>query len=277
VAKTLTNLSRRRALWWVATTALAAALLLAVAVLRTALRPTAICTGLALFALVVGLSLFNARKKIPFLPLARASTWMQVHIYAGWLAVLLFGLHIGFRWPHGAFEQLLAGVFILVAVSGVVGLALNRSLPELLARSGEALTFERIPEIRADIRRNVESLVAVADRESVSSTMGDFYLNHLMAYINWRPGLFLRLSRRQRRYRAIVAALASLERYSNPREKEVAAELREWIEAKRNLDTQLFGQRLLKLWLFIHIPASFSLLLLGLVHGLIALRYASGF
>ena len=62
-----------------------------------------------------------------------------------------------------------------------------------------------------------------------------------------------------------------------PREKEVAAELREWIEAKRNLDTQLFGQRLLKLWLFIHIPASFSLLLLGLVHGLIALRYASGF
>jgi hypothetical protein len=277
VAKTLTNFARRRALWWLGTAAVAAALLLAVAVLRTTLRPTAIWTGLALFALVVGLSLFNARKKIPFLPLARASTWMQVHIYAGWLAVLLFGLHTGFRWPHGAFEQILAGVFLLVAVSGVVGLALNRWLPELLTRSGEALTFERIPEIRADIRRHVEALVAVADRESVSSTMGDFYLNHLMAYINWRPGLFLRLSMRQKRYRAIVTALGSLERYSNPREKEVAAELREWIEAKRNLDTQLFGQRLLKLWLFIHIPASFSLLLLGLVHGLIALRYASGF
>ncbi|MEO6876232.1 MAG: hypothetical protein ABI222_15550 [Opitutaceae bacterium] len=275
--KALINLCRRRARWWLGTAVVAAALLLAVSIVRTALRPAATYTGLALFALVVGLSLFNARKKIPFFPLARASTWMQVHIYAGWLAVLLFCLHTNFRWPQGGFEQLLAGVFLLVAVSGVVGLALTRRLPELLTRSGEALTFERIPEFRAEIRRSVESLVAVADRESVSSTMGDFYLNHLMAYINWRPGLFLHLGMRQRRYREIVAALGSLERYSNPREKEVAAELREWIEAKRNLDTQLFGQRLLKLWLFVHIPASFSLLLLGLVHGLIALRYTSGF
>ena len=57
----------------------------------------------------------------------------------------------------------------------------------------------------------------------------------------------------------------------------LAAELREWIDAKSNLDNQLVGQRLLKLWLFLHIPASCSLILLGLVHGIIALRYARGF
>lgn len=276
--KTLTNFGRRRLLWWAGTAAAAAALTLAVRVVRTALLPAAVWTGVLLYALVVALSLFNARKKLPFLPLTRASTWLQIHIYAGWLAVLLFFLHTGLRWPHGGFGQLLAVVFLLVALSGALGLALTRWLPARLTSSGEALTYERIPEIREEIRHRVETLIAAADRESESSTLGDFYLNHLLEYVNWRPGLFsLRLAGDRRRYLESVNTLTSLERYFNPRERQLAAELREWIEAKRNLDNQLVGQRLLKLWLFIHIPASCALLLLGLVHGLIALRYTRGF
>jgi hypothetical protein len=274
--KALTHFARRRARLWTGAAMVAVALVCGCAVLRTALHPVAVFSGLLLYALVVALALFNSRKKLPFLPLARASTWLQVHIYAGWLAVLVFFLHTGFRWPHSAFEQILAGVFLLVAVSGVVGLFLARWLPGQLTRSGEALTYERIPEIRAEIKSRVEELVTVADKESESSTLGDFYLNHLMAYITCRPGLLPHPSGQDGRYRETVNTLASLERYFNVREREVAAGLREWIEAKRNLDAQLVGQRLLKLWLFIHIPASCSLLILGLVHGIIALRYAAG-
>jgi hypothetical protein len=277
VDKTLNHLGRRRAVLWLATALASAALVMAVAVLRTALRPAAVLTGLLLYALVVALSLFNGRKKLPFLPLARASTWLQIHIYAGWICVLLFFLHTGFRWPLGAVERVLAAVFLLVAISGAVGTALSRWLPGVLTRSGEALTYERIPEIRREIRTRVEALIAVADRESASSTLGEFYLNHLLAYVNWRPGLLSPLVGRQRPYLDTVRTLASLGRYFNAREREVAAELADWIEAKRNLDTQLAGQRLLKLWLFVHIPATCALLILGLAHGLIALRYAAGF
>jgi hypothetical protein len=277
VDKTLNYLGRRRAALWVGTALASAALVMAAAVLHTALRPAAILTGLLLYALVVGLALFNGRKKLPFLPLARASTWLQIHIYAGWLCVLLYFLHTGLRWPNGVIEQVLAAVFMLVALSGIAGLALSRWLPGTLTRSGEALTFERIPEIREEIRRRVEALIAVADRESESSTLGEFYLNHLLAYINGRPGLLSPLAGRPRAYWRTVRTLASLERYFNASERAVAAELGEWIEAKRNLDTQLAGQRLLKLWLFVHIPATCALLLLGLAHGLIALRYSGGF
>jgi len=277
VDKALTNLGGRRAFWWLVSAGAAAALILAASILRTALLPAALWTGTLLYLMVVALALFNARKKLPFLPLTRASTWLQFHVYVGWLAVLLFFLHAGFHWPHGLLTQVLAVVFVFVAISGAAGLALTRWMPGRLTRSGEALTYERIPEIRGKIRAKVEELITSADRESESSTLGDFYLNHLLEYINWRPGTLAMPLGEQPRHQKIVGMLSSLDRYFNPRERELAAELREWIDAKRNLDNQLVGQRLLKLWLFVHIPASCSLILLGLVHGLIALRYARGF
>jgi len=277
VDKALTNLGGRRAFWWLVSAAAAAALVLLASVLRTALLPAALWTGTLLYALVVALALFNTRKKLPFLPLTRASTWLQFHVYAGWLAVLLFFLHAGFHWPHGRLTQVLALVFLFVAISGALGLVLTRWIPGRLTRSGEPLTYERIPEIRMEIRLKVEALITAADRESESSTLGDFYLNHLLEYVNWRPGILATPFGDQPMHREIVGTLSSLDRYFNPRERELAAELREWIDAKRNLDNQLVGQRLLKLWLFLHIPASCSLILLGLVHGLIALRYTRGF
>lgn len=275
--KALISLGRRRAALSIVTALAAGAVILGVAVLKTALRPTAILTGLLLYALVVALALFNARKKLPFLPLTRASTWLQIHIYAGWLCVLVFFLHAGFRWPLGVLERLVAVAFLIVAASGVIGMLLSRWIPGRLTRSGEALTYERIPEIRQEIRSRVEALIAVADKESESSTIGDFYVNHLLAYVNMRPGYLAPLLGGPRLYWRTVGTLSSIERYFNAREREVAAELAEWIEAKRNLDAQLAGQRLLKLWLFVHIPATAALLLLGLAHGLVALRYARVF
>ena len=46
------------------------------------------------------------------------------------------------------------------------------------------------------------------------------------------------------------------------------------MSGKRNLDFQFAAQRLLRLWLFVHIPFTYSLILLGLAHGLVATLYA---
>jgi hypothetical protein len=277
VDKALINLRGRRSAWWIGSGVAAVALVAANAAARTALLPAALWTGVLLYGLVLALALFNARKKLPFLPLTRASTWLQFHVYGGWIAVLLFFLHAGTRWPEGRLNQVLAAVFLLVAVSGAVGLLLSRWIPGRLTASGEALTYERIPEIRRQIRASVESLIVAADRESDSSTLGDFYTNHLLVYVNWRPGALALPFVDPPLHRRTISTLLSLNRFFNPRERELAAELREWIEAKRNLDTQLVGQRLLKLWLFIHIPLSCSLVILGLVHGLVAVHFTRGF
>jgi hypothetical protein len=277
VDKPLIRQRRRPVGLWIGAAAAAVVITAADAVLRAALLPSALWTGLLLYGLVLALALFNARKKLPFLPLARASAWLQFHVYGGWLAVLVFFLHARTVWPDGRLNQLLATVFLVVAVSGAVGLGLSRWLPGRLNASGEALTYERIPEIRRQIRTSVEALIVAADRESDSSTLGEFYLNHLLAYVNWRPGFFALPFVDPPLHRRTISTLASLNRFFNPRERELASELREWIEAKRNLDTQLIGQRLLKLWLFVHIPLSCALVILGLVHGLVAVRFTRGF
>jgi len=243
-------------------------------VLRNALRPDAIYTGLLLIFLVLALTLFNARKKLPFLPLVRAAVWLQIHIYAGWFCLFVFLLHIHFRIPGGPLDITLAIVFCLVILRGIFGLYISRELPPQMARSGEALLYERISSFRLRIQRAVEDLVRRAERETESSTLGDFYVQSLRDFFTRVPSALAALAPANRGLHTLLAETNALDRYLNDREKAIAAEIRDWIETKQNLDFQYASQRLLKLWLFVHIPFTYSLILLGIAHGVIATFYA---
>jgi hypothetical protein len=256
--------------------AFAAMLIFLHGMLRVALRPADLWTGVILYALVVALTLFNARKKLPFLPLLRASTWMQFHIYTGWLTVLVFLLHTNWSWPHGTMEQILEVLFALVALSGIFGLLISRWLPARITRSGEPIIYERIPALRLQLRAHVEARVRHSEETTASSSLSDFYVRHLRAYLDRKPGWWLALAGVDPRLLRVRSELKALQRYLNPDELALARELEECIEAKRDLDYQYAGNRLLKLWLFVHIPLTYSLIILGLVHGFLAVRYTTG-
>src|ERR1039457_2820412 len=48
-----------------------------------ALPNYAFLTGWALLAGMFVLTIYNVRKKLPFLPLGKSETWLQIHIYLG--------------------------------------------------------------------------------------------------------------------------------------------------------------------------------------------------
>jgi hypothetical protein len=242
--------------------------------LKTSLRPAGIYTGLLLFALVLFLTLFSARKKIPFLPLLSASTWLQAHIYIGWFSVFIFLLHINFRIPAGPMEFTLAVIFCLVTASGAVGLFISRWLPPRMAQAGEPLIYERMPVHRRQISEGVENLIRHAEAETGSSTLGDFYFRRLRRLFDDRPGIAYVLADLETRRRRLTMEMNALNRYLSPREQEIASELHVWIGRKQNLDFQYAAQRLLKLWLFAHIGLTYMLILLGAVHGIVAGLYA---
>ncbi len=73
-----------------------------------ALPDYAFLTGWILLVAMLVLTFYNARKKLPFLPLGNSETWLQIHIYLGFFTVLLFLIHLNFRLPHGWFEITLA-------------------------------------------------------------------------------------------------------------------------------------------------------------------------
>jgi hypothetical protein len=183
-------------------------------------------------------------------------------------------LHTGGRWPDGRLETLLALVFFLVAASGAFGLWLSRWLPPRLARSGESLVYERIPALRHRLLADVKETVRKSELETRSTTLGDFHLNFLSRYFARRPGLFAPLTGDDKVHHEITRELNALRRFLDERESAFANQLAELVEAKRNLDFQQAGQRLLKVWLFVHVPLTYGLLVLMLVHGWLALQYS---
>lgn len=244
---------------------------------RAALLPTAIYSGLALFVLMLLLALFNARKKLPFLPVFKASAWLRLHVYAGLFSLALFLVHVDWGLSGGVLNTLLAAAFGVVFLSGVFGLVMSRRLPAKLTRSGESLVYERIPFHRRRMVDEIERLVARAEEETRSSTLADFYHSQMEAYIR-RPAPLVPPFFAPERSPAVRlrGELREHRRYLSAEERDLADEFSEWLETKNNLDNQQSGQRLLKLWLFVHIPATYSLLLLGAAHGVLALLYRGG-
>ena len=242
--------------------------------LVNSLRPAALVSGMVLFAFILLLALFNARKKLPFLPLLKASAWLQVHAYAALFAVALFLIHIGFKAPRGWLEMVLAALFVAVSLSGVVGLALSRWVPSRLTLHGENVVFEQIPALRSKIKQEAEALALASLAQTQSTTIADFYEQRLRAYFERPRHLWSHLLGYSKPLHALLSEVDALDRYLNADERKLMVEIAGLIRLKENLDFQLAAQGLLKLWLFVHIPLAGSLILLGLIHGLFAWKFS---
>src|SRR5712692_1534833 len=103
--------------------------------------------GFAGTAIIVFECLLSLRKKYPASPLGRVQTWLRAHIWLGLLSFLLILFHAGFHWGRGL-ASLLMWMFLIITISGAVGLALQNYLPR---RMSELVTretvYEQIPEV----------------------------------------------------------------------------------------------------------------------------------
>ena len=143
----------------------------------------ALLTGWLLVAAVLSLVLFNLRKKLPFIPLFTAASWLQFHAYVGVLAAGVFLLHTGGRIPGGAFDRVLWSFFVLLTLSGFLGLWLSRMSPHRLRSRGEAVLFERIPIYRARLATEVEQLAAGSVKESGSLVIAELYAGRIRDFL----------------------------------------------------------------------------------------------
>ena len=253
---------------------LAAALVVAVALLAEAisLADMAFVSGWLLFTLFVVLALFNVRKKLPYPPLLKSATWLQFHIYLGFIAILVFAFHTALRIPSGVFETTLYCLFVGLAGSGIVGIYLSRSVPNSLADRGNEVIFERIPQFRRQLGEQARALVLRSIEEHDSFVLSDFYRDRLAHFMEGPQHYWFHLIRSSRPRNLLLHDLAELHRYLNAAEIEIADELAEIIGMKDDLDFHYVRQGLLKLWLFVHIPLTWVLMLFLAVH--VVLVYA---
>jgi hypothetical protein len=236
---------------------------------RNSLHDPAFLTGWIMLSVMVFLLLLNARKKLSFLPLGKAYSWTQLHIYGGLFLLVLFFTHTRYVLPNGVFEGLMATLFILVSLSGIIGLAISRRLPVILARQPEYVIYERLPGIRERIREEVEDRVNRAVSELSSDALAGFYAEHLYAYLSRPMNFWTHLFHRSAVYSLWDERFNAIRRYLNANENEILEQIRELTERKTDLDNQYASRSMLKYWLFFHIPLSYALLVFVILHVLL--------
>lgn len=229
------------------------------------LRPAQYVTGWMLLIIIFSQILYNLKKNLSFLPLGWTSTWLQYHIYAGWLALALFLLHIRFRLPQGLLENIIFVLFILVTLVGNLGLWLTRILPSRLTSRGGNIIFERIPMLRENLHQDVKILIESVP-EINSKIIAEFYDDHLRFFFEKQRNFWSHIFGSIRPRMILLEKIESYKRYLSSEEKEIFNEIAESVCQKDDLDYQYTLMSLLKGWLFIKIPLAYIFSIFIILH-----------
>jgi hypothetical protein len=251
--------------------------------------------GVVGFAFMIFAGLLSLRKKFPVWRMGRTSTWMRGHLWLGLISYPIILFHAGFSFGKGTLTWWMMAIFTVVIVSGVVGAILQHYMPRMMTREVPYETiYAEIPRIRGQLVDEADMKVAevtgvmsesamaqasggtggvvvtvVQMENEVREELTRFYDSELRPYIEKEGGKGCAIAMRQ----TSMAMFANLRTLLPDVIHPVVSDLESICEEKRELDHQIRMHRILHGWLFIHVPLSLALLLMGAVHAVIALRY----
>lgn len=212
--------------------------------------------------LMFGAALYGFRRRSMKLSWGRSQTWLQFHIYGGTLCLLLILMHSGFQAPTGVLTGWLWALSLWVTISGLLGAALQKWVPKLLA-SGLSIEvlYHRIPELVKDIQKKAEKLVKDCD-----DTIQDFYQKSLavsLAEPQVRWIYYIDITGGSKAHHRQFTYLRSL---LADEEREKLNLLENYYRTKLEIDAHYTLQKALRWWLYLHVPVSIVLVLLLILH-----------
>jgi hypothetical protein len=265
--------------------------------------------GIVGFAFMIFAGLLGARRKVPTWRIGRGTLWMRGHIWLGLVSFPLILFHGGFA-LGGPLTTVMMILFVVVWVSGIVGVILQQMLPRLmLTRVPLETVYEQIDPVVGQLLEESDTLVAAA--------CGPLTVAVHTAPDERRAGGGLaapRPGQPRSSPRAAPVALApvpesralretylrDIRPFLDPRDapdgvlgtssraatlfrnlrttlpavlQDTVTELERICDERRQLADQKRLHHVLHGWLLVHVPLSMALLLLGAVHAVIALRY----
>ena len=94
-------------------------------------------------------------------------------------------------------------------------------------------------------------------------------MENLHDWFDVQQNIVARLTPSRRHLAELELGIQLLERYMSVEERELVRELRALMHKKHELDVTYICQFLLKSWLFVHVPASFAMIVLMIVHAVL--------
>ena len=231
-------------------------------------------SGWILLGAMISLGIFNIRKRMSALPLGRAAYWLTLHVVLGFFAVGTFLVHTNYVWPTGVYEQLLASLFWLTAVSGILGWLYQRAIPRRLSRIGYEVIFERVPAEIAHLREEAEAAALEGVGSSGEPTLRRFYSESLDWFFQ-RPRFVVShlLGTGAATYWLEQRSLA-VRRLLGSAEVKALNEIEKIARLKISVDAHYAIQRSLKLWVFAHVLLTSATLSLSVWHLILVHVYA---
>lgn len=223
-------------------------------------------TGLMIYA-----GLLSALRRVPrWWRLGARKTWLRGHIWLGGLSVVFILCHSGFRWG-GPVELVLWIVLLGTLVTGIYGLVLQQVLPRLItARIACEAPYDQIPLIHQKMLERADRLISQEkdrDDRPIPPRLKDFYVKRVRPYLAGAEDSERRLSSPG------GAEEVFAENDLTPAATSAVSELQELCYERSQLLEQERLYHWLHGWLFVHIPLSIALLVLGGVHIVMSLYY----
>lgn len=255
------------------------------------------------FAMMIFAGLLGARKRVRTWRLGRATWWMRGHLWIGFLSFPFILFHGGFQLGNGALTRVLMVLFLIVFVSGIIGAVLQHFMPKMMTERVPMETIydqidrvigqlvvegaQLVSEIKAVVEQEIErqdemeergpvavaggknSGAAAAPDERVSAKINSFFETQMKPYLT---------SRRFQKYSLAnpVQAAAAFRQLKVLVPETIwpkFEDLENICAEKRELERQRTMHKWLHGWLLFHVPVSYALILLGVVHAFVALRY----
>ena len=210
--------------------------------------------------------------------------WRKIHIFLGYLLIAAFISHSDFSLPDTGFEWALWAGFVLVTLSGIFGAYLAWSL-QAKRVIDERVNYDRIPTRRAELARDVHAAVTKIDPAVAAiglpvppydAWIMDLYTNHLRDFFRGPRNVTAHLIGSQRPLKQLTDELDDLSRYVDKQSQEKLAAIKNLVVEKDRLDFAHVYLGLTRSLLFVHVPVTYALIVLTVLHVLVVYAFSSG-
>ncbi len=232
--------------------------------------------GWTLLVCITVMMLLGWRKKLVILPFGRVRFWLLVHYYVGFLTVAVFAVHTKYEFPGSLLHWMLWSLFVLVSLSGLAGAIMSWILPRRFEAQGERILFDRIPFFRARLAEQAEAIAQESIQDGNTRSIARLYVDTLGDFFAAPRNIVSHLAASNVPQARLLGQLTAIERYLDDAGKSRLQRMRDLVEAKSHLDFHYANGGLLRLWLFVHVPATYALLVVIAVHVVLEYAFATG-
>ena len=225
--------------------------------------------GIAATALMVVALAYTARRRMPRRGPGALYHWVQAHVYGGTLFLVLLAVHSGLAVPGGPLAWGLWASSLWVVGTGLAGVFIQKWIPPALTSAlATEVHYDRIPELVTAVRSEVEALVA-ASGESLrgfhETTLAPLLAGprtSVIYFFDVTGGIQSHMRRFDYQKRLLDV--------EDGRRLEA---LRTLMRTKLEMDAHYTLQRVLRWWIYLHVPVVFVLTAFVAIHVYAVLYY----